>query len=525
VRSDLAGTVYGRPDEELADDAGDHGRLVHPDDVERVLAIEDAAIRDGTTYEAEHRVLWPNDTVRWVSSRANIFRSEDGEPLGMSGTTHDITTRKQAELELSRLLDERQAEAAELRQLHQRLHQRLEAVLGLHEVGKLLTSASDLDAAGRRILEIAVRAARLREATLRRRTSSGKTRIWQRVGHAPGATASCEARALTRARSRTLATGEPSVVRVACRHQDSGTQQRTVWCVPLVAKGDVIGVLESVGERRPAGEPTMEILGSIALQAATALENARLYREVADRERALHRLVQQLMAAHEDERRRLAYEIHDGFAQMAAGVQQLVEAYAHDFPSDSHAGRQRLDIAIGLARQTVSEIRRVLAGLRPTVLDDFGLARGLRAYAEGLAAERLSVNFSETIGAQRLPSTIEIALFRLAQEALTNVRKHAGVDRAELRLSRRQSAIVLEVEDRGRGFDRTAVTHTERPGEHLGLLSMHERIEHVNGMLEIWSQSGKGTLVRAVVPIVGSRAHTIAYGGVDEQTTDAHGRR
>lgn len=175
-----------------------------------------------------------------------------------------------------------------------------------------------------------------------------------------------------------------------------------------------------------------------------------------------------------------------------------------------------MDIAIGLARQTVSEIRRVLAGLRPTVLDDFGLARGLRAYAEGLAAEGLSVRFSEAIGTRRLPSTIEIVLFRLAQEALTNVRKHAGVDSAELRLSRRHADIVLEVEDRGRGFDLAAVAHSERPGQRLGLLSMHERIGHVNGTLEILSQCGKGTLVRAVVPIVGSRTQTVAQGGMDE---------
>jgi PAS domain S-box-containing protein len=525
LRSDLASTIYGRPNEELVDDPDEHSRLVHPDDVEYVQAIQNAAVRDGVGYESEYRVLWPDGTVRWVSSRANVFRTDDGEPLGMSGTTHDITTRKQAELELNRLLEERQAEAAELRQLHQRLRQRLEAVLGLHEVGKLLTSASDLNAAGRRILEIAVRAARLHEATLRRRTGSGKTRVWQRVGRTHGATAACETRALTRARRRTLATGQPGVVQVTCRCPDATLDPRTVWCVPLIAKGDVIGVLESVGGRQPADEPTLEILGSIALQAATALENARLYREVADSERALHHLVQQLMAAHEDERRRLAYEIHDGFAQMAAGVQQLVEAYAHDFPSDSHAGRQRMDIAIGLARQTVSEIRRVLAGLRPTVLDDFGLARGLRAYAEGLAAERLSVRFSEAIGTQRLPSTIEIALFRVAQEALTNVRKHAGVESADLRLARRHADIVLEVEDRGRGFDLAAVANGERPGQHLGLLSMHERIGHVNGTLEILSQHGKGTLVRVVVPIVGSRAQTIVHGGTDGQTTDAHDRR
>jgi len=215
------------------------------------------------------------------------------------------------------------------------------------------------------------------------------------------------------------------------------------------------------------------------------------------------------MVAQEDERRRLAYEIHDGFAQMAAGLQQLLEAYAHDFPSVSGAAQHRMEVAIGLARRTVSEIRRVLAGLRPTVLDDFGLARGLRAYADGLAAENLTVTFAESVGPERLASDVEMALFRLAQEALTNVRKHANVGRAQLRLDRDGHQIVLEVEDRGSGFDLTSLKNSDRPGEHLGLLGMHERIAQVKGSLEIRSRRGEGTLVRAVVPASGPLRRTV----------------
>jgi signal transduction histidine kinase len=135
------------------------------------------------------------------------------------------------------------------------------------------------------------------------------------------------------------------------------------------------------------------------------------------------------------------------------------------------------------------------------VLDDFGLARGLHAYADGLAAENLSVRFSESLGSVRLDSDVEIALFRVAQEALTNVRKHAGVECAELRLQRDKRQIVLEVEDGGSGFDQASRRSCERPGEHLGVLSMHERIAQVGGTVEIRRQCGKGTLVRAVVPV------------------------
>lgn len=317
LRSDLASALYGRPNEELADDPREHARIVHPEDREHFVTTQRAAIRAGLGYEVDYRVLWPDGTVRWVSSRASVFRNAHGRPLGLSGTTHDITARKQAELDRSRL-------------------------------------------------------------------------------------------------------------------------------------------------------------------------------------------VRQLMVAQEEERRRLAYEIHDGLAQMASGVHQLVEAYAHDFPSESETARNRMDVAIGLARRTVAEIRRVMAGLRPTVLDDFGLARGLRAYADGLTAENLSVRFVESLGPKRLALAVETALFRLAQEALTNVRKHAQVQEAELRLWREGDQIILEVEDRGIGFDLTAERSLDRPGEGLGLLSMHERVAQVGGAVEITSRCGAGTLVRAVVPAYGA---------------------
>jgi PAS domain S-box-containing protein len=498
-RSDLAETIFGRPNEELVDDPHSHLRLIHPADRERIAAIVNAAVAAGTGYAVEYRTLRPDGTVRWLSGRARVFRDGHGAPRGMSGTTHDITDRKHAELELGRLAHERQAEAGELRQVHRRLQRSLEALLGIHEVGKLLISVSDLDAVGRRLLEIAVRAARLRAAALRRRRGGGQPRLWQRVGQGSDLQAAWRTRVVAQSRARTLASGRPTTAQL--RLTEGHDTELTAWCIPLVVKGEVIGVLEAIGDTRQPDEPTLEILGSIALQAATALENARLYREIASRERALHGLVRQLMLAQEDERRRLAYEIHDGFAQMASGLQQLLEAYAHDFPSDSEAAQHRMDVAIGLARRTVSEIRRVLAGLRPTVLDDFGLARGLRAHADGLAGDNLQVTVEANLGAERFAPHIEMALFRMAQEALTNVRKHAGVSVVNLRLERADNQIVLEVEDRGRGFDMSSLEQCDRPGEHLGLLSMHERISQVGGSIEIRSRCGEGTLVRAVVPI------------------------
>ncbi|MFN8633786.1 MAG: GAF domain-containing sensor histidine kinase [Chloroflexota bacterium] len=275
--------------------------------------------------------------------------------------------------------------------------------------------------------------------------------------------------------------------------------------VPLEARDRRIGalVLATARADRKFDADDVALGVEVAARAALALDNARLYREAANREQALHQLVGRLMTAQEDERRRLAYELHDGVAQMATGVQQLIEAHAFDCPAESDAARRRLDVSIGLARQTVAEIRQVMAGLRPTVLDDFGLEHGLRAQAEDLAGGGLHVEVSAGIGTERFEPAVEIALFRLAQEALTNVRKHAGVQAAALRLTRTAHEVVLEVEDHGHGFDRMSVPAAARPGERLGLLGMHERVTQIGGHVEITSRRGDGTLVRAVVPVPG----------------------
>jgi signal transduction histidine kinase len=121
----------------------------------------------------------------------------------------------------------------------------------------------------------------------------------------------------------------------------------------------------------------------------------------------------------------------------------------------------------------------------------------------------LTVTFAESLGAERLAPDVEIALFRLAQEALTNVRRHANVGSAQLRLDRDGDRIVLEVEDHGSGFDLTSLKNNDHSGEHLGLLSMHERIAQVDGSLQIRSRCGEGTLVRAVVPDSGLSQQTV----------------
>jgi PAS domain S-box-containing protein len=230
-------------------------------------------------------------------------------------------------------------------------------------------------------------------------------------------------------------------------------------------------------------------------------ERARLYVELAEREHRLEGLVRRLLLAQEEERRRVAYEIHDGLAQVAAAAQQHLEAFTAYCRPRSLRARHELQQALELSCRTVREGRRVIAGLRPTVLDDFGLAQALRLEVEALSADGWAVSYREAIGPERLPPAIETALFRVGQEALRNVRKHAGATRVNVSLSRRGTSVRLAVQDWGRGF-RPAAMVANGPSERVGLAGMQERIALLRGRCQVTSRPGVGTRVRVDVPIV-----------------------
>src|SRR5206468_2103039 len=135
-----------------------------------------------------------------------------------------------------------------------------------------------------------------------------------------------------------------------------------------------------------------------------------------------------------------------------------------------------LERALEMARRTVGEARRVIADLRPTVLDDFGLATALRRQLDTLREEGWQVSYDEALGEGRLPPAVETALFRVAQEALANVRKHAATTRVHLGLRRQKLAVRLEVQDWGRGFRPASARAGAGPGERVGLPGMQERV-------------------------------------------------
>ncbi|HEY6673390.1 MAG TPA: sensor histidine kinase, partial [Rubrobacteraceae bacterium] len=166
---------------------------------------------------------------------------------------------------------------------------------------------------------------------------------------------------------------------------------------------------------------------------------------------------------------------------------------------ESPTAREELQEALELVQHAVGEARQVISDMRPTVLDDFGLAAAIRLQVETLRSEGWEVDYEEALGDGRLPTEMETTLFRVAQEALTNVRKHARSSRAHVTLERSGETVRLLVRDEGRGFRPGDTLNQCGPGERVGLSGMRERISLLGGRFEIYSEPGSGTSVVAEV--------------------------
>jgi PAS domain S-box-containing protein len=280
--------------------------------------------------------------------------------------------------------------------------------------------------------------------------------------------------------------------------KDGGRIHVSLTVSPIAdSAGNIFGasaVARDVTERRRAEEKIRRL--NEELEERVAERTAALV----EREGRLKELVGKLVTAQEEERRRVAYELHDGLTQVAIAAHQYLQAFADGHPPGSTVGEGELDWVLELAQRTVKEARRVIEGLRPTALDDFGLAVAVRQLVEDLAREGWEVGYEEDIGEGRLPPQVETALYRVAQEALANARKHAKTTRARVAL-RRLGKVHLEIADDGRGFDPVASGRATGPGEKVGLLGMRERVALLGGRLEVKSEPGRGTVVIAEVPV------------------------
>jgi signal transduction histidine kinase len=265
--------------------------------------------------------------------------------------------------------------------------------------------------------------------------------------------------------------------------------------------GGLVGVLNvHTVERREFAERDVQLLLVIGRLIAGALHQARLHRQLVAREHAHENFVEQVIEAQEIERRRLAGDIHDGISQRLVTLSYRLDA-ASRAVDDPNMLAEQLGKARELVDLTLQEARAAISGLRPPVLDDLGLAGGLASLARSIPEITIEVDLAE----RRLPDHIELALYRIAQECLQNIVKHAHAKTARLTFSvdagDPSDIAKLEIVDDGIGFDtfEHPLGSDEMGG--YGLLSMAERAEIVGGRLNIRSRPGSGTAVTATIPL------------------------
>ncbi|HEX2032362.1 MAG TPA: PAS domain S-box protein [Actinomycetota bacterium] len=279
---------------------------------------------------------------------------------------------------------------------------------------------------------------------------------------------------------------------------------RSWVCVPLMAGGSTFGAISflSLDEHRRYGQRELALVRELARLAGLAADNARLFEEAqkslaqlrrTDQER--RRLLADLVTAQEEERGRIAGEIHDDSLQIMVAVSMRLQMLARKMDPEHLEGLRRLEETVALS---VSRLRSLMFELHPPALDQEGLTAAIRSYVEAFQAEGpLDVHVEDGLTAEP-PPTIRTLLYRIAQEALANVRKHARARSVRVMLREEGDGVRIEIRDDGVGFAPDEVDPP--PPGHLGLVAMRERAQIAGGWCRIQSAPGRGTTVRYWLP-------------------------
>jgi signal transduction histidine kinase len=404
----------------------------------------------------------------------------------------DFTAEDQ---ELVSLLAGQAAVAIENARLYEAATRWSRQLESLNEIGNALVIETDLD----RLLDLVAR--RLRElldahlVTILLPWGADRLRFAavaggngdEIVGETMPRSGSKSGRVLERRRSERV----DSVLDDPEIHQDVARRigARTGLWVPLIARGSVIGVIAAhnkLGADARFTDDDLRLAETFASRAAVAVDLS---------ERVARDALRRVVSAQELERRRLSRELHDETGQaltsILLGLRALEDALESDSSRAAAADLRELVVT------TLQDVRRLAVELRPKALDDFGLVPALERLTETFAEQTgIAVDLETGLPEERLPPEIETALYRIVQESLTNVVKHARARRVSILLTRRHGMVAAVIEDDGRGFD------PEDTGEEgVGLIGMRERLALLDGRVEIESSEGAGTTLVAEVPL------------------------
>jgi two-component system NarL family sensor kinase len=444
--------VFGRSCASLYADFGTFLDTIHADDRERVESALERS-RAGTPTDEQYRVVRPDGSMRWVRDRA--FPVPTAGPVRrVVGIADDITERKNAEEEL------RQSEAL------------LRLVVNALPVGVAVVDRSGdiilVNPASRRIWAGTVRSGAERQTASKAwRHDTGERIASNEWGSA-----------------RALATGEISGKEILDIEAFDGVR-KTIEnsAVPI---------------RDPSGTVTGAVVVNEDISATVAAQRA-----LKDSYDQLRTLTGRLMRAQDDERRRIAQMLHETTAQDLAALKMLLARLNRTPAALDESERGILTESISLADQSMTEIRTLSYLLHPPFLDEMGLVSALRWYAAGFTKRSgIKVDLDLPESFVRPSRDTETALFRVVQEALINVHRHASSKTARILLRASDDGFVLQIDDDGHGIPSAALEHilAGRESAGVGIIGMSERIRQLGGRLDITSE-GRGTTVRAVLPL------------------------
>jgi len=307
---------------------------------------------------------------------------------------------------------------------------------------------------------------------------------------------------------RIIMTNRPVIANDVSRARDVSPLVKTAGIksyagIPIRTVDTTIGALFVHSTRHRAFASSVELLTAFASQAAIAIQNARLYDAVRAERSRVEQLLGQVITAQEDERRRLSLDLHDSVTQSMYGVLARIGA-ANELLLRLAPGAARTELvhAKKAMEQTLTDLRRVAVDLHPPALDRLGLAEALRQHIDHLAwsSENIACSFKVKGEARRLPPRLEIGAYRVAQEALSNARRHSGATKVMVKLQFSPGCVHLEVGDNGKGFDLSKALRESPMNGRMGLAGMMERVEILGGSFKVKSSPGAGTRVKLSIP-------------------------
>jgi signal transduction histidine kinase len=290
---------------------------------------------------------------------------------------------------------------------------------------------------------------------------------------------------------------------------------RAFISVPLRAKDNVLGVMNVASHvSHRFTKEDMYLLHSIGDQLGIAIEQAKLYKRLNEARQRYQALLRQALTIQEEERKRIARELHDETSQDLTGLALNLQAVTEMMEAGDIEDAEIAEIKVilkkshSIAAKASAEVTRLIRELRPTLLDTLGLPAAVHNLAEtNLASKGIKVSTEFEGMKQRVSPEIELALFRIAQEAMSNIVRHSEAENAIIHLECNANKCVLRIEDDGKGFNVNEITSIDSRGRGAGLFGMKERVTAAEGHCVIESQPGQGTRVIVQVPRLRETTH------------------